>query len=244
MENKSQVCGSSSSSSYSSSSSLSSSSSSVSFDHLFGPKDSSSSSSTSGIFGTIFPPPSTVLGRDSSHSGMMGSWNNQGLPHHGKYGNPDHSTDSKGRSSCTTHKDKSSSIYQNETVEPCYFSSSIYYGGQENYSPRKNTNEPQHYFKKDGEDDDPNGNNSSGASRGNWWQGMESSGFLKINQIPFIVFIHHSIKQSLTDYSLFVQAHFITNISIQNNANLPSQYFKEYWQYDQSLHYGNKLVDS
>ncbi|WRX12813.1 hypothetical protein QQP08_005300 [Theobroma cacao] len=88
MENKSQVCGSSSSSSYSSSSSLSSSSSSVSFDHLFGPKDSSSSSSTSGIFGTIFPPPSTVLGRDSSHSGMMGSWNNQGLPHHGKYGNP------------------------------------------------------------------------------------------------------------------------------------------------------------
>lgn len=40
------------------------------------------------------------------------------------------------------------------------------------------------------------------------------------------------------------RAHFITNISIQNNANLPSQYSKEYWQYDQSLHYGNKLVDS
>ncbi|XP_022745363.1 suppressor protein SRP40-like isoform X2 [Durio zibethinus] len=164
MENKRQVSGSSSSSS--------SSSSSVSLDHLFGPKDSSSSSSsTSGIFDTIFPPPSTVLGRDSSHSGMMGSWNNQGLPHHGKYGNPDHTTDSKGQSSGTTNKDKSSSVYHNETVEPCNLSSSIYYGGQENYSPRKKTTESPHYFKKDGGDDDPNGNNSGGASRGNWWQG-------------------------------------------------------------------------
>ncbi|XVF23993.1 hypothetical protein REPUB_Repub13aG0088100 [Reevesia pubescens] len=163
MENKRQV-----SSGFSSSSSSSSSSS---LDHLFGPKDFSSPlSSSSGIFGTIFAPPSTVLGRDSRHSGMRGSWNN---PHHGKYGNPDHATDySKGQSSGTTNKDKTtSSIYQNETVEPCYFSSSIYYGGQENYSPRKKTNESPQYFKKDGEDDDPNGNNSSGASRGNWWQG-------------------------------------------------------------------------
>lgn len=31
---------------------------------------------------------------------------------------------------------KRSSVYHNETAEPCYFSSSIYYGGQENYSPR------------------------------------------------------------------------------------------------------------
>lgn len=31
-----------------------------SFDHLFGPKDSSSSSSSNGIFGSIFPPPSKV----------------------------------------------------------------------------------------------------------------------------------------------------------------------------------------
>lgn len=32
--------------------------------------------------------------------------------------------------------------YQNETVEPSYFSSSIYYGGQENYSPRSRTTQP------------------------------------------------------------------------------------------------------
>lgn len=37
-----------------------SSSSSRSLDHLFGPKDPSSASST-GIFGSIFPPPSTVF---------------------------------------------------------------------------------------------------------------------------------------------------------------------------------------
>ncbi|XVF83801.1 hypothetical protein PTKIN_Ptkin16aG0521800 [Pterospermum kingtungense] len=160
MENKRQVSG-------------SSSSSSSSLDHLFGPKDSSSSSSSSsGIFGSIFPPPSTVLGRDSSHSGMMGSWNNQGLPHHGKYGNPDHNTDSKGQSSGTTKKAQSpSSIYQTEPMEPCNYSSSIHYGGQENYSPRKKTTDSSHSFKKDGGDDDPNGTNSSGASRGNWWQG-------------------------------------------------------------------------
>ncbi|GMI69719.1 hypothetical protein like AT2G39855 [Hibiscus trionum] len=160
MENKRQVSG-------------SSSSSSSSLDHIFGPKVSSSSpSSSTGLFGTIFPPPSVVLGvgRDSTHSGIRGSWNYQGLAHHDRYGIPDQTTDySKGQSSGTRTKDKTSSIYHNETVEPCYLSSSIYYGGQENYSPR--TDSPQ-YFKKDGGDDDPNGNNSSGgASRGNWWKG-------------------------------------------------------------------------
>ncbi|KAL4378369.1 hypothetical protein GQ457_02G022560 [Hibiscus cannabinus] len=160
MENKRQVSGSSSNSS-----------SSSSLDHLFGPKVSSSSATSStGLFGTIFPPPSVVLGRDSTHSSIRGSWNNQGLAHHGTYENPDHTTEySKGQSSGTRNKDKG---YHNETVEPCYLSSSIYYGGQENYSPRKKTTHSPQYFKKDGGDDDPNGNNSSGgASRGNWWQG-------------------------------------------------------------------------
>lgn len=58
----------------------------------------------------------------------------------------DHNTDySKGQSSSTRNKDKSSSVYHNETVEPSYLSSSIYYGGQENYSPRKKTTESPHY---------------------------------------------------------------------------------------------------
>lgn len=41
-------------------------------------------------------------------------------------------------------KGRSSQNYQHETAEPCYLSSSIYYGGQENYSPRTRTSESQH----------------------------------------------------------------------------------------------------
>lgn len=41
--------------------SASSSSSPINFDHLFGPKDSSSSSATTGGFGSIFSPPTAVF---------------------------------------------------------------------------------------------------------------------------------------------------------------------------------------
>ncbi|XP_062157262.1 uncharacterized protein LOC133864848 [Alnus glutinosa] len=152
MENKKQVGG---------------SSSSMTFDHLFGPKDpsSASSSSSTGLFGSIFPPPSTVPGRDYSH--------NQGGS--AKYGNPDviSTQISKGteRTGTRTGELKGSNIYQNETMEPCCFSSSIYYGGQENYSPRTRSSESDHILKKDGRDDDSNGSNPNSASRGNWWQG-------------------------------------------------------------------------
>lgn len=54
-------------------------------------------------------------------------------------------TDGKGQSSGTANKDKNPSIYQNEPMEPCNYSSSIHYGGQENYSPRKKSTEPPHY---------------------------------------------------------------------------------------------------
>ncbi|KAM6582341.1 hypothetical protein CsatB_009343 [Cannabis sativa] len=148
---------------------------SSSLDHLFGPKDSSSSTSASSglYFGSIFPPPSTVLAKEKKrdHYGNQGGGS--------KYERSDNvlaHQSRKGESSGVTSKD-SSSIYQNETVEPCYFNSSIYYGGQENYSPKTSTNtrttthESQHPYKKDGSDDDSNGNNSNSVSRGNWWQG-------------------------------------------------------------------------
>ncbi|KAA8524714.1 hypothetical protein F0562_011137 [Nyssa sinensis] len=45
---------------------------------------------------------------------------------------------SKGEGSGIACKDRHS-IYQNGTTEPCYFSSSIYYGGQEMYSPTGQT---------------------------------------------------------------------------------------------------------
>ncbi|KAK9282750.1 hypothetical protein L1049_010971 [Liquidambar formosana] len=151
------------------------SSSSITLD-LFGPKDSSSSSSSTGLFGTVFPPPSTVLGRTSSHSGFVGSSRKQDFGNqygNAKYGTRDYNIQgSKGENSGIAGKEKISSIYQNETVlEPCSFSSSIYYGGQDVYYPQTRTAESHPTFKNDGGEDDPNGSNSNGASRGNWWQG-------------------------------------------------------------------------
>ncbi|KAK9061134.1 hypothetical protein SSX86_018314 [Deinandra increscens subsp. villosa] len=120
------------------------SSSSSSFtEHLFGPKDASSTSS--GLFSSVFGPSSTGLGRDSSHSKNRGSPKKQEFE--GQY---------------------TKSSAQNETAGPSYLSSSIYYGGQEVYAPNTHANRPPHTVKKDGGDDDANG---SGASRGNWWQG-------------------------------------------------------------------------
>ncbi|GAB4831854.1 hypothetical protein Ancab_005869 [Ancistrocladus abbreviatus] len=142
---------------YYSSSSSSSSSSSIATE-LFGPKDSSSSSSTSSIFSSVFGPPPMVKGRDSSN---LYAGNQTG---NAKHGIP--AQNSKGESS----KEKSS-YYQQETVGPCHLSSSIYYGGQEVYSPTTCTSDSQLSFKKDGRDDDPDGGNTDGASRGNWWQG-------------------------------------------------------------------------
>ncbi|KAH7854008.1 hypothetical protein Vadar_009030 [Vaccinium darrowii] len=114
-----------------------SSSSSSSFSDLFGPKDTSSSSSSSsnGLFGSVFGPPATGLGKDSSHSGFMGAVRKQEYEaqySNGKNGNP----------SLTNSKDNR---YQSETVvEPCYFSSSIYYGGPEVYSPTSQPTVSQH----------------------------------------------------------------------------------------------------
>lgn len=59
------------------------------------------------------------------------------------------------------------SYYQEEKMQPCHLSSSIYYGGQDVYSRPQNTQSSVHTtFSKDSGDDD-----SGCASRGNWWQG-------------------------------------------------------------------------
>ncbi|KAI3799885.1 hypothetical protein L1987_35190 [Smallanthus sonchifolius] len=130
-------------------------------ENLFGPKDASSTSS--GLFSSVFGPSSTGLGRDLSHS------NNTGLPKKQEFGGPyaKPSTQDYKTQRIMDGKD-GYPVYQNATAEPSYLSSSIYYGGQEVYSPNTHTNRPHHTFKKDGGDDDPNG---SSASRGNWWQG-------------------------------------------------------------------------
>nr|XP_043634682.1 uncharacterized protein LOC122605793 [Erigeron canadensis] len=140
-------------------------SSSSSFtENLFGPKDASSSSS-SGLFSSVFGPSSTGLGRDSSHTRNTGSSKKHEFG--GQYGSGKQPT-SDYKAQRSMGEKEGNPVYQNEKAEPSYLSSSIYYGGQEVYSPNTQTNRPHHTFKKDGGDDDPNG---SSASRGNWWQG-------------------------------------------------------------------------
>lgn len=101
---------------------------------LFGSKESSSSS---GIFGSIFSPPSKVLGRESlrsesmekKHDSSKEAWNTKpGAPGDASRS---YETESQG----TAYKD-TGSMYQDQRVQPCHLSSSIYYGGQDVYSPR------------------------------------------------------------------------------------------------------------
>ncbi|XP_075499894.1 uncharacterized protein LOC142538446 isoform X2 [Primulina tabacum] len=94
-------------------------------------------SSTSPLLGSIFAPQPTISSKDTSTS------------------TPSLARDSK--------ISKGNNL--NNTVEPCYYNSSIYYGAQELY-PSTNPN-----IKKDGGDADPNESNSNCASRGNWWKG-------------------------------------------------------------------------
>nr|GMC92833.1 RNA-binding protein like [Ipomoea batatas] len=132
---------------------------------LFGPKDSSKST-TSGLFQSVFGPSSMGLGRGSTHSQVSGSSTTSDCA----------TRRGRGDGTGISSKEMKSSVYQSESVEPCYLSSSIYYGGQDVYPPTTQTNTSRHTFKKDGDEDDQNGNNNSNcASRGNWWQGMNIS---------------------------------------------------------------------
>ncbi|KAJ1411223.1 hypothetical protein SESBI_21264 [Sesbania bispinosa] len=152
---------------------------------LFGSKEPHPSSS-SGIFGSIFSPPSPkVLGRESLRSEVRGKTANETWS--SKIGTQDYiSKGNDGVGQNTEHKDMSS-IYQDQRVQPCHpqfinllwwpghiFFSSKYpecriklYGRNMqmimtmlddvvNFIPHKNNEE----------EDDP-----GIASRGNWWQG-------------------------------------------------------------------------
>ncbi|KAI3694471.1 hypothetical protein L1987_77436 [Smallanthus sonchifolius] len=123
---------------------------------LFGSKESSASSS-SGLFNSIFPPPSKAHRKDYISSEETRK-NYDSATGRDSLGNEDRSRNAK---------TDMSPFYQQETSQPCHLSSSIYYGGQDVYtSPRITKNTPGHstQYTKDGEDD-------GRASRGNWWQG-------------------------------------------------------------------------
>ncbi|XAR68889.1 hypothetical protein NMG60_11000293 [Bertholletia excelsa] len=134
----------------------SSSSSSLASD-LFGSKESSGSSS-SGILSSIFAPSSKALGRESQHFEYAEKKQGSGSQDSGiKPGVQE------------WNKQEAGSFYQEQRMQPCHLSSSIYYGGQDIYrsNPQNNTqNSGIPTLNKDrGEDD------SGSASRGNWWQG-------------------------------------------------------------------------
>ncbi|KAI9073850.1 hypothetical protein K1719_013036 [Acacia pycnantha] len=137
---------------------LGSSSSSSLTSELFGSKDSYSSSS-SGIFGSIFSPPSKISRGESLRSELKGKTPS------GTRDQISRMNDSQTQS--RTNKDMSS-IYQEQRVQPCHLSSSIFYGGQDvYYHPQSTENAGLNSLnKKDGGEDD-----SGIASRGNWWQG-------------------------------------------------------------------------
>ncbi|AES94243.1 hypothetical protein MTR_5g012280 [Medicago truncatula] len=137
--NKNQTC------------SSSNSSSTVNFNQLFSSKDSTTASFSS-FFDSLFPQPS-VEGK-GSRTEEVGSKSLEAP------GTPN---------SDISNKNTNSTDYQNETVEPTYFSSSIHYGGCEDYFSEGSTIEPRHV--KYTNNGDLNGNNSNSASRGDWWQG-------------------------------------------------------------------------
>uniref|UniRef100_A0A5B6YQV5 Uncharacterized protein n=1 Tax=Davidia involucrata TaxID=16924 RepID=A0A5B6YQV5_DAVIN len=146
---------------------LDSSSSSSFTSDLFGSKDSSALSS-SAIFGSIFAPSSKVVGRETLRPELgEKKQDSAGQVWNTKPGVPDITPrSSEGENQSIPNRDMSS-FYQEERVQPCHLSSSIYYGGQDIYSrPQNSQSSGYSTFNKDGGEDD-----SGSASRGNWWQG-------------------------------------------------------------------------
>ncbi|KVI03637.1 uncharacterized protein LOC112512126 [Cynara cardunculus var. scolymus] len=150
------------------------SSSSSSFTaELFG--DNNSQPSSTGVFASIFPPPSMVLARNPNCSQFTGA--TQKETSESQVWTTTHVTSAENVAKNTASANSSimnmerRSIFQ-ERVEPSPLSSSLYYGGQEDMyvcSSSDPTSQSYPKFKKMEGKDDPNHLHS--ASRGNWWQG-------------------------------------------------------------------------
>ncbi|CAI9760797.1 unnamed protein product [Fraxinus pennsylvanica] len=130
---------------------------------LFGSKDSTSGS----VFGSLLAPPHKLFGRESLHS--YECWKkddaaNQGWS--GKTGVPNNDAPSNEEKSQSSRSKDINSYFQKEKSNPCNYSSSIYYGGQDLYTLPEST---QGSFFTTFTDEA--GDDSGMASRGNWWQG-------------------------------------------------------------------------
>ncbi|KAG4184250.1 hypothetical protein ERO13_A09G160900v2 [Gossypium hirsutum] len=135
---------------------------------LFGSKDSPPSSSA-GIFGSIFAPPSKaqIFGRESLRPAGAKTQHSPNEPWNTKPGASALGVVVEGETDNMENRDKSDK-YQEQRIYPCHLSSSIYYGGQDVYlyPQGSQSSELDSVFKKDDGEDD-----SGSATRGNWWQG-------------------------------------------------------------------------
>lgn len=118
---------------------------------LFGAKDSSEQANSVGIFRTIFPPQPKVFGREPF----------QYLETEKKICSENPAWTSKngvsGQAQSAASKDK---------VLPFHYNSSIYYGGQDDYTPSESAQKSGTTFNKDGGEDQ-----SDSSSIRSWWQG-------------------------------------------------------------------------
>nr|XP_009782705.1 PREDICTED: uncharacterized protein LOC104231410 isoform X2 [Nicotiana sylvestris]XP_016454208.1 PREDICTED: uncharacterized protein LOC107778464 isoform X2 [Nicotiana tabacum] len=131
--------------------------------------ESTQPSNSTGIFSSLFPPPSKVMGRKASASELLQSLEKQssGCREWNKPPPADVTKDREGAGHCTSSKERES-LFQNR-VEPCPLSSSLFYGGQEDMYVK--SSDAQKMYKKEGGEYDSGGNNQYSASRGNWWEG-------------------------------------------------------------------------
>ncbi|PSS14219.1 Endochitinase [Actinidia chinensis var. chinensis] len=141
---------------------------------LFGSKQPTQPSSSTGFFASIFPPPK-VVGSNSSCSELPEHMQKQSSGNYHAWSTKQGTTEviekTEGESNIMTHKERK--IFQ-ERAEPCPLSSSLYYGGPEDmYIHSSSTPSLDSFpiFKKDAVEGDPNGSYLHSASRGNWWQG-------------------------------------------------------------------------
>ncbi|XP_055832601.1 uncharacterized protein LOC129901447 isoform X2 [Solanum dulcamara] len=126
----------------------------------------STKQSSTGIFSSIFPPPSKVMGRKASAAELIQSLEKQSS------GCRAWNKSAPGAGHCRSSKPHEY-LFQ-DRGEPCPLSSSLFYGGQEDmYIKSSDAQKSLSYpsYKKEGGEYDPSGNNQHTASRGNWWQG-------------------------------------------------------------------------
>ncbi|KAK8955626.1 hypothetical protein KSP40_PGU019516 [Platanthera guangdongensis] len=129
-------------------------------DELF-PGREAAQQAKSDILSSIFPPSSMGARKDHSHSDASGSWRKHGDGN--SRGSP-----SKNQNS---GKKSNSPVYLCELPESCLMSSSVYYGGRDDFIPDSSTsqNSSTRYNHKKDKDDDSS--NTDVATRGDWWQG-------------------------------------------------------------------------